>query len=116
MRSTRERLGAMWVLYGLTWIGQDSRVIERPNSCSVAEATMLDRTQLPRFPSVVDGIDTMDVKNLLEREMPINISHTICLGTQQHQKGERRRDLCSAKKNSRPSDVSGTGTAIQWKC
>ena len=40
----------------------------------------------------VCGIDTMEGRNLLDRENPIRISHVICHGTRYHQ-GARRQDM-----------------------
>ena len=40
----------------------------------------------------VCGIDTMEVRNPLDRENPIRISHVICHGTRYHQ-GARRQDM-----------------------
>ena len=40
----------------------------------------------------VCGIDTMEVRNTLDRESPIRIPHVICHGTRHHQ-GARRQDM-----------------------
>ena len=42
----------------------------------------------------VCGMDTVDVKNPLDTDSPINMSLVICLGTHCHQ-GERQRDMSS---------------------
>ena len=44
----------------------------------------------------VCGIDTMEVRNLLDRENSIRISHVICHGTRYHQ-GARRQDMTATE-------------------
>ena len=44
----------------------------------------------------VCGIDTMEVRNPLDRENPIRISHVICHGTRYHQ-GARRQDMTATE-------------------
>ena len=44
----------------------------------------------------VCGIDTMEVRNLLDRENPIRISHVICHGTRYHQ-GAGRQDMTATQ-------------------
>ena len=70
--------------------------------CPECEARPMPRTRpaaaLPkcyRFNEVC-GIDTMEVRNPLDRENPIRISHVICPGTRYHQ-GARRQDMTVAE-------------------
>ena len=44
----------------------------------------------------VCGTDTMEVRNPLDRENPIRISHVICHGTRYHQ-GARRQDMTATE-------------------
>ena len=57
------------------------------------------------FPfSRVCGIDAMEVRNPLERENPIRISHVTCLGTRYHQ-GARRQDMTATETFSTQTTV-----------
>ena len=44
----------------------------------------------------VRGIDRMEVRNPLDRENPIRISHVVCIGTRYHQ-GARRQDMTATE-------------------
>ena len=75
-----------------------ARWVKRYFKFSECDARPMPRTRpaaaLPkcyRFNQVC-GIDTMEVRNPLDRENPIRISHVICHGTRYHQ-GARRQDM-----------------------
>ena len=78
------------------------RWVKRYFKCPECEARPMPRTRpaaaLPkcyRFNQVC-GIDTMEVRNPLDRENPIRISHVICHGTRYHQ-GARRQDMTATE-------------------
>ena len=78
------------------------RRVTRNFKCPECEARPMTRTRpaaaLPkcyRF-SEVCGIDTVEVRNPLDRENPIRISHVICHGTRYHQ-GARRQDMTATE-------------------
>ena len=78
------------------------RWAKRHFKCPECEARPMPRTRpaaaLPkcyRFNQVC-GINTMEVRNPLDRENPTRISHVICLGTRHHQ-GARRQDMTSTE-------------------
>ena len=86
--------------------------VKRYFKCQECEARPMPRTRpaaaLPkcyRFNQVC-GIDTMEVRNPLDRENPIRISHVICHGTRYHQ-GARRQDM-TANETFPYCDSSGT--------
>ena len=72
--------------------------VKRCFKCPECEARPMPRTRpaaaLPKCyrPNQVCGIDTMEVRNPLDRENPIRIWHLICHGTRYHQ-GARRQDM-----------------------
>ena len=79
-----------------------ARWAKRYFKCPECEARPMPRTRpaaaLPkcyRFNQVC-GIDTMEVRNPLDRENPIRISHIICHGTRYHQ-GARRQDMTATE-------------------
>ena len=72
------------------------RCVKRYFKCPECEERPMSRTRpaaaLPkcyRFNQVC-GIDTMEVRNPLDRENPIRISHVICHGTRYHQRARRQ--------------------------
>ena len=74
------------------------RWVKRCFNCPECESRPMPRTRpaaaLPkcyRFKQVC-GMDTMEVRNPLDRENPIRISHVICHGTRYHH-GARRQDM-----------------------
>ena len=78
------------------------RWVERYFECPQCESRPMPRTRpaasLPkcyRFNQVC-GIDQMEVRNPLDRENPIRISHVICHGTRYHQ-GARRQDMTATE-------------------
>ena len=78
------------------------RWVKRYFKCPECEARPMPRTRpaaaLPkcyRFNQVC-GIDTMEVRNPLDRENPIRISHVICHGTRYHQ-GARRQGMTATE-------------------
>ena len=79
-----------------------ARWVKRYFKCPECEARPMPRTRLAaalpkccRFNQVC-GIDTMEVRNPLDRENPIRISHVICHGTRDHQ-GARRQDMTATE-------------------
>ena len=79
-----------------------SKWVKRYFKCLEGEARPMPRTRpaaaLPkcyRFNQVC-GIDTMEVRNPLDRENPIRISHVVCHGTRYHQ-GARRQDMTATE-------------------
>ena len=78
------------------------RWVKRYFKCPECEARPMPRTRLAaalpkchRFNQVC-GIDTVEVRNPLDRENPIRISHVICHGTRYHQ-GARRQDMTATE-------------------
>ena len=78
------------------------RWVKRYFKCPECEARPMPRTRpaaaLPKCYcfNQVCGIDTMEVRNPLDRENPIQISHVICHGTRYHQ-GARRQDMTATE-------------------
>ena len=62
----------------------------------------------------VCGIDTMEVRNPLDRENPILIPHVIRDGTRNHQ-GARRKDMTATETFFPHYDSSGSNTMTLWK-
>ena len=76
--------------------------VKRYFKCPECEARPMPRTRLAaalpkcyRFNQVC-GIDTMEVRNPLDRENRIRVSHVICHGTRYHQ-GARRQDMTATE-------------------
>ena len=78
------------------------RWVKRCFKCPECEARPMPRTRPAaaltkcyRFNQVC-GIDTMEIRNSLDRENPIRKSHVICHGTRYHQ-GARRQDMTATE-------------------
>ena len=77
------------------------RWVKRYSKGPECEARPLPRTRPAALPKCyrfnqVCGIDTMELRNPLDRENPIRISHVICHGTRYHQ-GARRQDMTATE-------------------
>ena len=78
------------------------RWAKRYFTCPECEARPMPRTRpAAPFPKCyrfnqVCGIDTREVRNPLDRENPIRVSHVICHGTRYHQEA-RRQDMTATE-------------------
>ena len=74
------------------------RWTQRHLQCPECDARPMSAAALPKccLFNQACGIDTVEVRNPLDRENPIRISHVICHGTRYHQ-GARRQDMTATE-------------------